>query len=35
MQDLRIEVREDIKLLTGKVIGVDNRLTSLEERLGK
>jgi hypothetical protein len=35
MQDLRNEVREDIKLLTGKVVEVDNRLTRPEERLGK
>ena len=35
MKDMRSDVREDIKLLTGKVIEVDNRLTRLEERLGK
>jgi hypothetical protein len=35
MQDLRSEVRDDIKILTGKVVEVDNRLTRLEERLSK
>ncbi len=30
-EDIR-EIRGDIKLVTGKVIGVDNRLVRLEER---
>lgn len=35
MQDVRSEVREEIKLLTGKVIETHNRLSRLEDRLSK
>jgi hypothetical protein len=30
----RAEIAGDLKLLTGKVVAIDNRLTRIEERLG-
>jgi hypothetical protein len=34
IRDLRNEVHEEIKLLTGKVVEIDNRLSRIEDRIG-